>query len=214
MTTSAPVVDVPTHLTPDRSRRTWIAAVLTLIISGLGQLYAGRGRRAVLIFLLANAASVVFIVAWIQRPTFGLLAVALLLVFGAKIAFTIDAARVARAAPVPFVLNAYNRWYVYVIAWFVAAFVISPRYENAVRGRRFEAFRLPSGSMERTWMAGDFLPDSDYFVLGDNRERSMDSRMKGFVPAGAIFAHPLFVYWSWDADNRSMRWNRFGLTPR
>jgi signal peptidase I len=37
-----------------------------------------------------------------------------------------------------------------------------------------------------------------YFVLGDNRENSMDSRYWGFIPSDAIIGKALIVYWSWD----------------
>ncbi len=44
---------------------------------------------------------------------------------------------------------------------------------------------------------GDLMvPPGDYFVMGDNRTNSMDSRYWGFVPRENIVGRPLFVYWS------------------
>lgn len=40
------------------------------------------------------------------------------------------------------------------------------------------------------------VPAEHYFVLGDNRDNSSDSRYWGFVPRDAIVGSPLFVYWS------------------
>ncbi len=45
--------------------------------------------------------------------------------------------------------------------------------------------------------SGDVIvPPAKYFVMGDNRTHSMDSRYWGFVPRENIIGRPLFVYWS------------------
>jgi signal peptidase I len=40
------------------------------------------------------------------------------------------------------------------------------------------------------------IPEGYYFVLGDNRDDSQDSRYWGFVPRENIIGRPLLIYWS------------------
>lgn len=48
------------------------------------------------------------------------------------------------------------------------------------------------------------VPGGQLFVLGDNRDNSLDSRDWGFVPVQNVIGEPLLVYWSYDAP--SSRW--------
>jgi signal peptidase I len=58
------------------------------------------------------------------------------------------------------------------------------------------------------------VPHNTYFVLGDNRENSQDSRIFGFVSHDKIKGTVRSIYWSWDKPNSVVRWNRIGMTLR
>jgi signal peptidase I len=54
------------------------------------------------------------------------------------------------------------------------------------------------------------VPADSYFVMGDNRENSQDSRYWGFVKRDKIKGKAFLIYWSWDSDRHWLRWWRLG----
>jgi signal peptidase I len=50
--------------------------------------------------------------------------------------------------------------------------------------------------------------EDHYFVMGDNRDDSADSRTWGFVPASFLIGKAVVVYFSWDASAGRPRWGR------
>ena len=65
------------------------------------------------------------------------------------------------------------------------------------------------------------VPEQSYFVLGDNRDNSLDSRYWGFVPDSLVRGRPMFVYYSYAPDTASdfswvtkIRWSRLGESIR
>jgi signal peptidase I len=54
------------------------------------------------------------------------------------------------------------------------------------------------------------VPEDKYFVMGDNRDRSYDSRFWRFVNRSEIKGLAFIKYWSWDSNAFSPRWQRIG----
>lgn len=54
------------------------------------------------------------------------------------------------------------------------------------------------------------VPRDHLFVLGDNRDRSLDSRFWGFVPVKDVRGKAFMIYWSWNGQETTLRWKRIG----
>ncbi|MGH7950956.1 MAG: signal peptidase I [Limisphaerales bacterium] len=147
-----------TNQTMQHSRSPWIAGALSLIMPGLGQIYAGTFVRGLVWMCLSGAFCVIGLLVLAHPSAFSwtLGCAAELASVAIWIAGVIDSYRCALRCKADYERKDYNRWYVYVLLLLMGTGSLLS-YAINVRDHLIQPFCIPSASMYPTISPGDHI---------------------------------------------------------
>lgn len=74
-----------------------------------------------------------------------------------------------------------------------------------------EADTIPASQNPRDNFGPHVVASGSYFVIGDNRDKSYDSRFFGDIMKDKIKGTVKSIYWSWNKEKFAVRWDRVGM---
>lgn len=153
-----------------------IAAALSLVTPGLGQLYNGQILKGIIFYLANLVIPTILFLAGLQGQFLGLAAI-LIFIFCLWL-FVILEAFFAAKRKKEVVLKGYNKWYIYLLIILLMIGIrlfsggFAANFASEVLG--FRVYRMPTGSMEPTLLIGDYLvTDSKYFKKNEPQRRDL-----------------------------------------
>jgi len=146
-----------------KKRKPIVAAILSSLAPGLGQLYNGQIIKGIIFLLSLILLPIIMFRIGLHYSYYGLIII--LLIFMFFLLFIIGEAFFTAIKKKESILKPYNKWYIYLlIILLINSTVLIPTniLTNKVLG--FSTYKMPTGSMEPTLHIGDYLvADPKYF---------------------------------------------------
>ncbi|MDC0336406.1 signal peptidase I, partial [Pseudodesulfovibrio sp.] len=164
-----------------KRRKPWLAALLSLIATGLGQVYNGQWKKGLVFFCIELVVGYSLITLFSSFPW---MVASIGVLLGFNLLISGEAFVTARRAG-SYALKPYNRNWLYILI-LVFNLVSGAAMEMVIEGYYFQSFKVPSGSMLTTLRVGDhfmseMLSDSAVIGRGDITVFEMPDGDKYFV---------------------------------
>jgi signal peptidase I len=93
-------------------------------------------------------------------------------------------------------------------------YVDGVRFEDPSEGKYTDDLTLPGNRTSRDNFGPYVVPEDSFFMMGDNRDNSHDSRFMGPVARELIKGKAMIIYWSWDSERRGELYRNLASLPK
>lgn len=89
--------------------------------------------------------------------------------------------------------------------------ILNVRYkQEIIKNIKHDIFHI-IGLKNRNYEFNNIIiPNDSYFVMGDFRDNSQDSRIWGIINKNQIIGKAILIWMSWDNNHYDIRWERIG----
>ena len=146
-------------------RKWWVAGLLSIVVPGLGQVYNGQAKRGLFLYGLLWVVGLASLGIMLVLPLAPFnIVVPFVILLSAYIYIFIDAMIIARKQGNSYQPRAYNKWYIYLMAMFVAVVVVLPVLSYTMRSVLVFPFKI-HGRVEDAVLPGERIL-ANMFVYG------------------------------------------------
>ncbi len=136
-------------------RKPWLAGMLTIFSLGLGHLYIGKAKKGIMLFFIAQVLFIIAFLSLFYAPIGPMIFISLGLAFAIFCIF--DAVKLSKRFKLSYAVKKYNKWYVYLLYFVVASFLVHPIVKVTVKRNIAQTYQIPSGAMKPTLQIGDHI---------------------------------------------------------
>ncbi len=140
----------------NKPRKSWVAVLLTFLAIGLGHIYCGKAQKGIILFVIAQLFTSVGFSFLLLHPPVGIaFSIIITIIFFSYC--VIDSYKSAKTHNAIYSLKKYNKWYVYLLCWFLGSIVLSSVTSMTIKNNIVQAYKIPSGAMLQTLQIGDHI---------------------------------------------------------
>lgn len=148
--------------TKGKSRKKWIAAILSLFVTGLGHVYTGKARRGLVLYFLEFFILILFVISYLIFSNLFILYFLVLSLLAYRIMCIVDSVKSSESPDNIYILKKYNKSYIYILLMMVSYLLINTCFNTLLTDHLIERLKITGNGMMETIYTGDRVLANKY----------------------------------------------------